>query len=126
MRDYYLQHSQLPRELYRQVEWLVRDYERLKTEYNNAIWNSPPPPDGQPHGDNTTDLTSKEAIKRAELFKKLEAIEQSKLHIPEEYREGVWNNILYKVPYPKNADRTTYWRHKSTFLRSVAEKMFWI
>lgn len=124
MRDYIPKSCALPDELARQVLWIVRDYDRMKQEYDNAIWDSPGPPDGQPRGSDTGAPTERGGIKRAELSKKLHAIEQSKLEIPEMYREGVWNNILYKTPYPYGANRTTYWRQKALFLRRVAEKLF--
>ncbi len=126
MRDYIPKSCGLPDNLANQVMWLVRDYERMKLEYDNAIWDSPGPPDGQPRGNNIGNPTEREGLKRAELFKKLQAVEQSKLEIPEQYRSGVWNNLLYKTPYPSAADRTTYWRHKARFMRRVAEKMLWI
>lgn len=126
MRDYIPKSCGLPDNLANQVMWLIRDYERMKLEYDNAIWDSPGPPDGQPRGSNTSDTTSKEAIKRAELFKKIQAIEQSKLEIPEQYREGIWNNIVYRTPYPSIAGRTTWWTYKTKFLCKVAEKLYWI
>ncbi|MCO7121928.1 hypothetical protein NIA71_08185 [Ihubacter massiliensis] len=126
MRDYIPKSCELPDNLARQVYWLVKDYDRMKLEYDNAIWDSPGPPDGQPRGGNTSDPTSKEAIKRAELFKKIQAIEQSKLEIPEQYREGIWNNIVHRTPYPIIAGRTTWWTYKTKFLRKVAEKLYWI
>ena len=129
MRDYIPKSCELPDDLARQVYWLVKDYDRMKLEYDNAIWNSPGPPDGQPRGNNTGDPTAREAIKRAELFKKIQAIEQSKLEIPEPYRNGIWNNILYRTPYlvgVTGPDRTTFWKHKSKFFYKVAERLYWI
>ena len=125
-RNYIPKGCGLPSELAKQVFHLIRDYNRIKEEYDNTIWNSPDPPDGQPRGSNCGDPTSRQAMRRAELARKLQAIEQSKLEIPEEYRNGVWNSVLYNTPYPVNADRTTYWRQKARFMRKVAEKMFWI
>ncbi len=125
MRDYVPKSCGLPTAIGNQVLWLVKDYDRMKTEYDNAIWDSPGPPDGQPRARNNADPTSREAMKRAVLFQKIEAVEQAKLEIPEEYREGVWNNLLYKTPYPQNADRVTYWREKSKFMRRVAQNMLW-
>lgn len=78
MRDYYLKNSDMPEDLYRQTLWMIKGYDRMKTEYDNAIWDSPEPPDGQPRGSNTGDPTSREGLKRAELFRKLQAIEQAK------------------------------------------------
>ena len=126
MRAYIPKSCGLPDNVASQVYWLVKDYERMKLEYDNAIWDSPGPPDGQPRGNNTGDPTEREGMKRAELSKKLQAIEQAKLEIPEQYREGVWNNILYKTPYPIIAGRTTWWTYKTKFLRRVAEKLYWI
>lgn len=126
MRDYYLKNSDMPEDLYRQTLWMIKGYDRMKTEYDNAIWDSPEPPDGQPRGGNTGDPTSREGLKRAELFRKLQAIEQAKLYIPECYRDGVWNNVLYKTPYPRAGHRSTWWHYKAAFIRRVAENMYWL
>lgn len=126
MRDYVPKSCGLPDALANQVIWLVKDYDRMKTEYDEAIWDSPDPPDGQPRGNNNSDPTSREAMKRAELFRKLQAVEQARLAIPEVYRDGVWRNVLYRTPYPKDASRKTYWSHKSGFLYKVAENMCWV
>ena len=126
MRDYYLKNSDMPEDLYRHTLWMIKGYDRMKEEYDNAIWDSPEPPDGQPRGSNTGDPTSREGLKRAELFRKLQAIEQAKLSLPEDYREGVWNNVLYKVPYPRAGHRSTWWRYKTAFIRKVAQNMSWL
>lgn len=118
--------SDMPEELYRQTLFMIKDYDRTKEEYDNAIWDSPEPSDGQPRGRNAGDPTSREGMKRAELFRKLQAIEQAKLSLPEDYREGVWNNVLYKIPYPREGHRSTWWRYKIAFIRKVAENMFWL
>lgn len=127
VRNYLPKSCGLPRALGNQVLWLVKDYARMKEEYDNAIWDSPEPPDGQPRGDNLGDPTSREGLKRAELFRKLQAVEQAKLAIPHPYREGVYNHVAYGVPYPKEgAHRKTWWEYKIRFIRKVAENMYWI
>lgn len=126
MRDYIPKSCGLPNNLANQVMWLIRDYERMKVEYDNAVGDSPGPPDGQPRGSNTSDPTSREGVKRAELFRKLQAIEQAKLGIPYNYMQGVWDNILYKTPYPETKERTTWWRYKARFMYKVAENLFWV
>ena len=40
--------------------------------------------------------------------------------VPKEYRKGVWNNIQNRCPFPIDADRSTYARWKSKFIRDVA------
>jgi len=54
-----------------------------------------------------------EKINYTELVKEIKVIEEALLDLPEEYRSGVWNNILFGSPYPIDADRTTYGRYKS-------------
>lgn len=117
---------QLPHPVRMRVIWLVRDYERLKREYDNAIWDSPEPSDGQPRGNNCGDPTEREGLKRAELSKDLEAIEQAFNAIPEEYQQGVWDNVVYRARYPMDAGIATYKRHRGKFLYRVAKNLFWV
>lgn len=126
MRTYYMKTSTMPEDLYRRTLSLIQGYERMRKEYDNAIWDSPEPPDGQPRGSNSGDPTSREGLKRAELSRCLQAIEQAKLYIPECYREGVWDNVLLNVPYPQSGHRSTWWRYKAAFIRKVAENMLWL
>lgn len=126
MRVYIPKSAKLPDELAMQVIWLVRDYKRLKAEYDNAIGNSPAPSDGQPRGSNISDITAREAIKRAEIFKKIDAIEKAKMEIPEKYRDGVWKKMVYGAPYPNTAGKATYWRYRNNFMMSIAERLSWI
>lgn len=126
MREYKLKSSGLPPYVYAQVIAIVRGYEDMRLEYDRMLEKSTRPSDGQPRGTSNSDGTSRQAIKRADISKKLEAIEQSLLKIPEEYRQGVWDNAMYATPYPNGADRTTYWRYKAKFFRDIAKRMNWI
>ena len=116
----------LPTHLYTQVIGVIRDYERLKGEYDRILNQSASPPDGQPKGNNRTDTTSEKGMECAELSKKLKAVEQARYEVPEEYREGVWANTLYGVRFPADSDRTTYYRHKKIFIKALAKKLKWI
>lgn len=126
MRDYKLKSSGLPSYVYAQVIAIVKGYEDMRLEYDRMLEKSARPPDGQPKGTGVSGGISGQAIKRADISQKLEAIEQSLIKIPEEYRQGVWDNALYATPYPRGADRTTYWRYKAKFFRDIARKMNWI
>lgn len=126
MRDYKLKSSGLPSYVYAQVIAIVRGYEDMRLEYDRMLEKSARPPDGQPKGTGVSGGISGQAIRRADISQKLEAIEQSLVKIPEEYRQGVWDNALYATPYPRGADRTTYWRYKAKFFRDIARKMNWI
>lgn len=129
MRDYQAKKSNpyiLPKPLYMQVLWLIRDYDRMNAEYHNIIDGRPGPPDGQPRGNGLGNSTEQKALKRADLWVKIEAIEQALNTIPEEYRKGIWNNIVYWYPYPIDAAQRTYARYKQRFIYRIAEKLHWI
>lgn len=125
-RNYRLKSAELPGHIYAQVTAIVKGYDIMRDEYDNMLQESPSPPDGQPRGPGTTDVTARNAARRADIKQKLEAVEQSILSIPEDYRQGVWDNAVYGIPYPETADRTTYWRYKAKFFRRIAKRMCWI
>lgn len=126
MRNYKLKRSGLPPHVYGWVMATIEGYEMMKIEYDEILEKSPAPPDGQPRGGNMSKTIEESAIRRCDLAKKLEAVEQSLVMVPEEYRLGLWNNLAHKTPYPAQADRTTYWRYKVKFLRGIAKRMHWI
>lgn len=116
---------QLPHPIRMQVIWLVRDYERMKNQYNDLMEKSPGPSDGQPRGTGTTDTVSETAMRRAELSEKIKAVEDAYSGIPEEYRRGVWDNVTYRARYPSDAGIATYKRQRKKFLYRVAKNLFW-
>lgn len=129
MREYWQMSSKrygLPTSLYTQVVGVIRDYERLKTEYDRILNQSAAPPDGQPRGSNRIDTTSEKGLECAEISRKLKAVEQARYEVQEEYREGVWDNVVYGIRFPIDADRTTYYRHKKVFIKEVAKNLNWI
>lgn len=126
MRDYRLKTSKLPEHIYLQVRGIVKGYENMLAEYEAIPTESPSPPDGQPRGTGISNATMRQALKRADLARKIEAVEAAYSLIPEEYRVGVWENVTKGKPYPSYADRGTYWRYKANFYRNVAKKLFLI
>ncbi len=126
MRDYQPNSNPLPRTVWNQCLCLVRDYNRLYEEYECAIHDSPPPPDGQPKSGGTGDPTGREAIKRVQMSIRLRAVENALYIIPEEYREGVWDNITKHQQYPDDAADRTYKRWKARFIKKIAENMYFI
>lgn len=114
----------LPRELYNQTIWQIRDYHRLKDQAEAILEASPEPSDGRPKGNGTGNTVENKAIRRERLLCTIQIIEESKASVPTEYREGIWNNILFRQPFPEDADRSTYGRHKSKFVYEVAKKLF--
>lgn len=113
----------LPTNLYRQTLYAIRDYERLKEEYEYMLTGSNVIMDGQPKGTNVGDPTGELAAKIENIHDRIKAVEEAKKEIPKEYMKGVWQNILYAAPYPHDAARNTYGRYKSKFVYEVARRL---
>lgn len=118
MRDYQRQKNnpyKLPHNLYMRMLYLVRDYERIRSEREDII-NGSPPADGVPHS-GVGNPTEHKAIKLAMLDRECEAVAKALKSIPEEYRKAIVNNICYGSPYPIFADPETYgrWRRRLIF-----------
>ena len=129
MRDYQPRQKnkyRLPIPVYHQTVWLIRDYDRICSELNDILLASPDPPDGQPHGTNLSDEAFAKAKRRDQLVDKKNAIDNALARVPDDYRKGVWDNVQLRKSFPKDADRTTYARHKSAFILDVAISMNFI
>lgn len=127
MRDYQRTKSNpyiLPRNLWSQTLYQIRDYQRLKEELSAVLDESAAPADGQPRGTMTGDPVLSKVMKREKAGQTVKAIDDAKKEIPEEYIDGVWRNIVYGSPYPLDASRSTYSRYKSKFVYCVARNLF--
>lgn len=114
----------LPKAIYHQTLWIIRDYERIKRQLENTLSCSK----------SNNDINSyiqtnfvgnpvlNEIIKRDKYFNYVKIIEESLDIIPIEYQKGVWDNITKYKAYPLDADRSTYGRYKSKFIHEVAER----
>ena len=90
-------------------------------DLNDIMTGSPAPRDGTPRGTRSNISEVQIKVERREpLLQKTTAIEKALSRIPEEYQARVWNNIQERRAYPMDADRTTYGRWKSRFIRYVA------
>lgn len=116
----------LPRNLYLQTLYQIRDFNRLKEKAESIMTESQAPDDGQPKSKFPGDITASKAQRREMYLKKIKIIERSLLEVPEEYRNGVWENVMHKSPYPEDANRTTYGRYKSKFIYEVARALYLI
>lgn len=125
MRDYQRKKGKyiLPDAVYHRMIWMIRDYYRMKDEAEAIIdegggLNN----DGMPHGSPSPDGVFNKVVRRQALVFATDIIEAELAKIPEEYRMGVWRNILYRTAFPDDADRTTYARYKSRMIYNLAEK----
>lgn len=127
MRDYQRQKNNkyiLPRALYHQTLWQIRDYYRLQEKAKNILYESPAPPDGMPKGGDIGDEVSTKSIRRELVTDTIRVIEECLKQIPEEYRAGIWNNIQFDAAFPSDAHRSTYGRYKSMYVYTVAHDLF--
>lgn len=114
----------LPKAIYHQTLWIIRDYERVKRQLENALncSNSNKDINSFIQTNRTSNPILNEVIKRDKYFNYVKIIEKSLNVIPTEYQKGVWDNITKYKAYPLNADRSTYGRYKSKFIHEVAER----
>lgn len=113
----------LPDNVYKQVLYIVRDYDRMKSECDDMLGASSPSM-GEIHGSGIGDPTCSTAISRELMLDKVKIIDECLKDIPEEYRKHIFNNIRYHQKYPSWADRSTWSRNKSRFVYSVAKKLY--
>lgn len=128
MRDYQREKNNpwhLPKHLYRQTLYLIRDYNRLKEDYTDTLEESHAQ-DGSGRSSKPGDPTGALACRLESMHDRIAAVEKAKQEIPEEYRQGVWQSIIYGTRYPDDAGRNTYSRWKAKFVWHVAKNMRWI
>lgn len=112
----------LPHNLYMRVLYLIRDYDRLKSERQEILYASPVN-DGMPRGNATSSTTESKAIRLARLDEDCKAVEQALIQVPTEYRRGVLNNICYGSQFPFDASYSTYKRWRQRLIFWTAENM---
>lgn len=114
----------LPRTIYHQTLWIIRDYERIKRQLENILncSNSNSDINSYIQTNHVGNPVLNEVIKRDKYFNYVKIIEESLNVIPTEYQKGVWDNVTKYKAYPLDADRSTYGRYKSKFIHEVAER----
>ena len=113
----------LPHNVYMCTLYTVRDYDRLRDVYQAATGLSASAVTDVINGGEAPNPTARNGEKRANILDKLHAIEQALLAIPEGYRHGVKQNIMYGVWYPSDAHVRTYKTWKQRFLYHVAKNL---
>lgn len=117
----------LPTAVYNHTIWQIRDYKRLKETLAVIPQESPAPPDGMPKAKGAvSDPIYAKMLKIETIRRVTDAIEESLLLIPPEYRKGVWESVTERKRFPDDADRSTYGRYKSKFIYGVATKLNYI
>ena len=109
----------LPHETYMMTLWYIRTYPRLKTQYD-AVFAESPIQDGQPKSPMPSDPTFAAVVKLDRLHDQMRPIEDGLAMIPAEYQKGVFDNIVYRRPYPIIASRNTWERWRRRYVYRVA------
>lgn len=125
MKDYQPKKNKysIPQDAYNTTLWIIRGYHRfvdiVRFESNTmkAIEYDKDHVQASPD----SDVTFRAAVKIADCKEKINAIETARDHIPCEYRQGVWENVLYHNRYPDDAAESTYSSYRSRFIREVAD-----
>ncbi len=125
-KEYKNKNSKLSHSVYMQTVYFIRGHDDRKAEYLKVLHSQPPPPDGIPKNIKKGDPTADKAIKISRLSAAIIAVENALQVIPEEYREGVYQSIAYGKPTPGYAHRTTWSRHRASFVEAVAHKMSFV
>ena len=123
-KEYQQKSNTLPHTLYMKVIYTVRDYSRMKAEYESIAEASPDPPDGMPKGSGISDPTADKALKLEELGRQIRAVEEGLAIVPEEYRKQIYNNIVYRIPYDiRYTSYRTYGYHKQKMIATIARSL---
>ena len=105
-------HITLPRETYKTVKHLVKNWHLLVLERDAIINATPKAPDVPGRSGKISDPTALTVIRLESVTRKLEAINTAIKMIDSYYMRGIWNNCLFKTPYPDYANKNTWAEYK--------------
>ena len=133
MRDYQqrkLKSYVLPETVYRQTLWAVRDLPRLKRTLELELQKGGRLPqsayvrENAQHADAAQiDLTGQEAIKRAMLSMKIQAIEDAFYLVPCEYREGIRLKLTEGKDYGDDCHLNTWKKWQQIYIYHAARNL---
>lgn len=64
------------RDIHMQMVYMIRNYPKLKSRREKLLYGSPPPSDGMPRGNRTSNPTEEKALVLATISSQIEAVEQ--------------------------------------------------
>lgn len=132
--------ANLPHNLYMQIQYMLKDYDRLQKEREDLLYASPPPPDGMPHAEHTKgDPTGRRAIRLAAINAQLAAFDEAMAQVNERYQSRVhtrfdplsayWNYEYFNYVFLRrdagdSGPSRRQWNYYKTLLsRLVAEQL---
>lgn len=124
--------TSMPPTAYARTISTIRDYPRMKSDLRimqSELGIHATNNDGMPHGNKTGSAVEDTAIRMADAQAIVDAIEWCIDKVPADMRTGILNNIMYRVPFPRNEyaqlvpSLSTWKRAKSDFVVCVARKL---
>lgn len=113
-RDY-----KLEKEEYYETIWYIRQYPKFLKD-RDSILNSRRQNYGIPRGSEVGDPTAMTVIRLEKVEAKIAPIKEALSLIPQEYQNGIIENIVKHTPYPDYADTSTWKRWRRRFVYYVA------
>ena len=113
----------VPKPVYFQCYWIVKDIERLKRL--EAIGSYAKKSD-----ELVFFVDDQEVIRNSEVLTqaawKLECIRKAITKVPKEYRQGTIDCLVYNVPYSDIAHENTWRKWRKVFIRELAKNLLLI
>ena len=110
----------LPKAVYYQCMWTVKDYDRLKRlsmaedvgfGENELVFSEL----------DEDVVVNREVLKQAKF--KLRCIRMALEQVPEEYRQGTLDSIVYDLDYSSMAHENTWRKWRRVFIRNLASRL---
>ena len=133
MKDYQqkkMKNHVLPQPVYRQALWAVKDLLRLKARLGELRMEAYVPGErnmlitcsGYGTG-YVCDVTGNKATEIANLSRRIDAIVSAFDAVPEQYRKGIEDKLIYDVPYSDDYHPNTWKRWQQVFIFNVAKNL---
>ncbi len=115
----------LPQTVYRQALYAVKDLDRLRRKFlflreEITSISSPDPSEIRISGGKVSDVTGALASELTNTKSRIDAIENAFCKVPEKYREGIGDRLVYDVPYDGGHCINTWKKWQQVFLYYVA------
>lgn len=132
--------KRIPHNIYMQIQYKLRDYDRLRQLRDELLYASAPPPDGIPRSKSLSDPTGTCAVRLALVNAQLHAIESSAYEVAKRYAskahsgfepiEAYHNYDYFCTMFLTGRDsapsRRTWNYYKAALSQKIAEKLYLI
>ena len=111
----------IPRAVFFQCTWLMKDYDRLRDLAMKAPEAESPEGAIVFYAIDSRRLTPESVI--TEARNRVKAVDRAMLELPEEYREAVFEYFAHEKRLPDEASKNTWFKWKQTFINALAREL---